>query len=311
MPLSTCGKPTSERHGHIPVHRCPGLDEAAPCARRGGIRRGVGRAPAASCATPSPATAGSRSTPRATPSSSPSRPHPERWPPQPRRPKRSRDGPIRVRIGIHTGTPLLTDEGYIGADVHKGARIAAAGHGGQVLVSAAAAALVDGAELRDLGLHRLKDLTAAERIFQARRRRPPAAQDAAPDQPAGAGYTVPGPRRRSSRSSARCSARDDVRLVTLTGPGGTGKTRLALQAVADAADHFPDGVWWVPLAAPARSGPGARVGGHGAGRRRRPGRAHRRQAPAAPARQLRAPHRRRRRSRPTAGGVPQPRHRRH
>src|SRR5919201_1265711 len=70
--------------------------------------------------------------------------------------ERLASGPIRVRIGIHTGTPLLTDEGYIGVDVHRAARIAAAGHGGQILVSASTRALVDGAALRDLGEHRLK-----------------------------------------------------------------------------------------------------------------------------------------------------------
>ena len=72
---------------------------------------------------------------------------------------------IPVRMGIHTGTPLVTAEGYIGADVHRAARIAAAGHGGQVLVSASTSALVD-EELRDLGEHRLKDLSAPERILQ-------------------------------------------------------------------------------------------------------------------------------------------------
>ena len=87
------------------------------------------------------ATAGSRSTRRATPSSSPSRLRPAPcW-----RPREARDaladGPIRVRIGLHTGTPHLTDEGYVGADVHRAARIAAAGHGGQILVSAATAQL--------------------------------------------------------------------------------------------------------------------------------------------------------------------------
>ena len=75
-------------------------------------------------------------------------------------------GPIRVRIGIHTGTPHLTDEGYVGTDVHRAARIAAAGHGGQVLVSGATAALVRAIELRDLGEHRLKDLSALEHIYQ-------------------------------------------------------------------------------------------------------------------------------------------------
>src|SRR5262249_54834827 len=75
-------------------------------------------------------------------------------------------GPIRVRMGLHTGAPIVTDEGYIGADVHRAARIAAAGHGGQVLVSAATAALLDSKGLSDLGEHRLKDLSAPERIFQ-------------------------------------------------------------------------------------------------------------------------------------------------
>ena len=75
------------------------------------------------------------------------------------------DGPIRVRMGLHTGEPRLSDEGYVGLDVHKGARIAAVGHGGQVLLSQTTRALVD-ADVRDLGLHRLKDLSAPERIYQ-------------------------------------------------------------------------------------------------------------------------------------------------
>ena len=74
-------------------------------------------------------------------------------------------GPIQVRAGLHTGTPLLTEEGYMGGDVHRAARIAAAGHGGQVLVSAATAHLVD-TELADLGEHRFKDLGAPERVYQ-------------------------------------------------------------------------------------------------------------------------------------------------
>src|SRR6478672_5913862 len=75
------------------------------------------------------------------------------------------DGPIRVRMGLHTGEPRLTEEGYVGLDVHKGARIAAVGHGGQVLLSPTTRALVD-ADVRDLGVHRLKDLSAPERIYQ-------------------------------------------------------------------------------------------------------------------------------------------------
>jgi class 3 adenylate cyclase len=74
-------------------------------------------------------------------------------------------GPIRVRMGLHTGEPRVTEEGYVGLDVHKGARIAAVGYGGQVLLSQATRALVD-MDVRDLGPHRLKDLSAPERIFQ-------------------------------------------------------------------------------------------------------------------------------------------------
>jgi class 3 adenylate cyclase len=75
-------------------------------------------------------------------------------------------GPIRIRIGIHTGTPYAAEEGYVGVDVHQAARIAAVGHGGQVLVSASTAALLGSTALRDLGEHRLKDLSAPERIYQ-------------------------------------------------------------------------------------------------------------------------------------------------
>src|SRR6266545_245122 len=75
-------------------------------------------------------------------------------------------GPIRVRMGIHTGNPHLTAEGYVGSDVHRGARIAAAGHGGQVLVSPATVALVGSEALRDLGEHRLKDFTEPISIYQ-------------------------------------------------------------------------------------------------------------------------------------------------
>jgi class 3 adenylate cyclase len=76
------------------------------------------------------------------------------------------DGPIRVRVGVHTGEPLVTEEGYVGIDVHRAARIAAAGHGGQVLVSQSTRDLAATDELRDLGRHRLKDLTSPERIYQ-------------------------------------------------------------------------------------------------------------------------------------------------
>jgi class 3 adenylate cyclase len=83
------------------------------------------------------------------------------------------DGPLRARIGIHTGEPLVTDEGYVGIDVHRAARIAAAAHGGQVVLSQTTRDLLAGAvALRELGEHRLKDLTEAERLYQVTRRRP-------------------------------------------------------------------------------------------------------------------------------------------
>ncbi len=156
-------------------------------------------------------------------------------------------GPIRIRMGLHTGTPHLTDEGYVGADVHRAARIAAAGHGDQILVSAATAALVGTDGLRDLGAHRLKDLTAAERIYQfGADEHPPIKTLHQTNLPVPATPFLG--RDRELGEISALLGRDDVRLVTLTGPGGTGKTRLALQAAAAAADHFAGGVWWVPLA---------------------------------------------------------------
>jgi predicted ATPase len=155
-------------------------------------------------------------------------------------------GPIRVRVGLHTGTPLVTEEGYVGDDVHRAARIAAAGHGGQVLVSTSTAQLV-GEELRDLGEHRFKDLSAPERVYQL---------GEASFSPLKTLHqtNLPVPqtpflgREKELAEVMSLIAREDVRLVTLTGPGGTGKTRLAAQAAGALADRFPHGVYWVPLA---------------------------------------------------------------
>jgi len=156
-------------------------------------------------------------------------------------------GPITVRIGLHTGTPLLTEEGYVGEDVHRAARIAACGHGGQVLVSTSAAALVDSDMLHDLGEHRLKDLSAPERIYQLGDREFPALKSLYRTN-----LPIPATpflgRERELTEVVALLHRDDVRLLTMTGPGGTGKTRLALQAAAEASEAYPDGVFWVPLA---------------------------------------------------------------
>jgi predicted ATPase len=151
---------------------------------------------------------------------------------------------VPVRMGVHSGTPLLADEGYVGPDVHRAARIAAAGHGRQILVSASTAALAD-AELRDLGPHRLKDLSAPERIYQLGDREfPPLKTLYQTNLPIPA-TTFLG---REKELPEVVGLLERTRLLTLTGPGGTGKTRLALQAAALAAEDYPDGVWWIPLA---------------------------------------------------------------
>jgi predicted ATPase/class 3 adenylate cyclase len=157
-------------------------------------------------------------------------------------------GPIQVRIGIHTGTPRVTEEGYVGQDVHRAARIAAAGHGGQVLVSSSTASLIDSAGLRDLGEHRLKDLAAPERIYQL-------GDEAFPPPKSLQQTNLPIPatpflgRQRELDEVTVLLGSEDARLLTLTGPAGAGKTRLALQAAAEASDHYPDGVFWAPLSA--------------------------------------------------------------
>jgi predicted ATPase/class 3 adenylate cyclase len=156
-------------------------------------------------------------------------------------------GRIGVRIGLHTGTPLVTDEGYVGPDVHRAARIAAAGHAGQVLVSASTASLVGHEGLRDLGDHRFKDLSAAERVYQLGDGEFPALKSLhRTNLPVPATPFVG--RKDELAEIAGLLERKNLPLVTLTGPGGTGKTRLALQAAAEAAEDYPDGITWVPLA---------------------------------------------------------------
>ena len=161
------------------------------------------------------------------------------------------DGPIRLRMGVHTGEPLITDEGYVGLDVHRAARICSAGHGDQILVSETTARLVDVADLRDLGEHRLKDLSAPQRLYQLGDGEfPPLKalyETNLPPQP-----TSFIGRERELGEVIECVRRS--RLVTLTGPGGSGKTRLALHAAAELAGEYEDGIWFVPLAAVEEGG---------------------------------------------------------
>jgi predicted ATPase len=156
------------------------------------------------------------------------------------------DGPVRVRMGLHTGEPTVTEEGYVGMAVHHGARVMAAGHGGQVLLSQATRDLLDPRfAVRDLGEHRLKDLSAPQRLYQLGEGEfPPLKtlhQTNLPFQ------TTPLIGRERELDELAAALREH-RLVTLVGPGGTGKTRLALHAAAHAVEAFEHGVWWVPLA---------------------------------------------------------------
>jgi class 3 adenylate cyclase len=168
------------------------------------------------------------------------------------------DGPLRVRMGLHTGEPIIVADSYAGLDVHRAARICSAGHGGQVLLSQATCELVagglpPGVELRELGEHRLKDITGPLRLFQLVISGLPSSfpslrtLDAHP-------LKLPTPLTRfigRQPELADVSAslqRDEVRLLTLTGPGGTGKTRLAIQVAAELSELFPDGVAFVGLA---------------------------------------------------------------
>ena len=163
-------------------------------------------------------------------------------------------GPILVRMGLHTGEPLVTEEGYVGMDVHRAARIAAAGHGGQTVVSQTTYDLAGPDGIHDLGEHRLKDLSAPERIFQfGDGEFPPLRTLYQTNLPIPATPFLG--RERELVEVAELLSRKEVRLVTLTGAGGSGKTRLALQAVAAGAEDYPQGVWWVPLA-PVRDAAG-------------------------------------------------------
>jgi predicted ATPase/class 3 adenylate cyclase len=155
-------------------------------------------------------------------------------------------GPIKVRMGLHTGTPLLTAEGYIGTDVHRAARIGAAGYGGQVVVSAATVELTGTEGLRDLGEHRLKDFNEPMPLFQIGDERfPPLKTISNTNLPRPASSFVG---RDTEVAEVVAHLRDGARLLTLTGPGGSGKTRLAIEVAATLVTEFKAGVFWVDLA---------------------------------------------------------------
>ena len=168
------------------------------------------------------------------------------------------DGAVRVRMGLHTGEPARTRGEYVGLDVHRAARLCAAGHGGQLLISRTTFDLVE-RELpadvtpRDLGEHYLKDLTRAERVIQlvigglAADFPPLRGLDSRPNNLPRQRTVLLG-REAEVAAVVELLQRDATTLLTLTGPGGTGKTRLALQVAVEALDAFPDGAFLVDLA---------------------------------------------------------------
>ena len=153
-------------------------------------------------------------------------------------------GPVRVRMGLHTGEPLLAEGGYVGMDVHQGARIAAAAHGAQIIASARARAAA-GAEFRDLGMHRLKDFDEPVRLYQVNEGEfPPVRSLNVTNLPSPASPLIG----REQEVGDVAGLTSTSRLVTLTGAGGCGKTRLALQVATELVGRFQDGVFWVSLA---------------------------------------------------------------
>jgi predicted ATPase/class 3 adenylate cyclase len=163
---------------------------------------------------------------------------------------------VRVRMGVHTGEASRAGTEYVGLDVHRAARIAAAAHGGQVLLSEstsqlAAGALPGGVRLADKGEHRLKDLDRPEHLYELVIDDLPA--DFPPIRSVSMRFAILPPQLtgfigRESEVERIRGLIDGTRFLTLTGPGGTGKTRLAIQAAQVMADAFPDGVAFVPLA---------------------------------------------------------------
>ena len=163
-------------------------------------------------------------------------------------------GPIQVRVGLHTGIPLLTNEGYVGDDVHFAARVAASGHGGQVVVSSTTAVLIEPSasepqalSLVNLGEHRLKDIADPVPIFQLGDGSfPPLKTISNTNLPRPASSFVG---REAEVAEVVSRIKRGARLVTLTGPGGTGKTRLAIEAASSLLPEYKAGVFWVGLSA--------------------------------------------------------------
>jgi predicted ATPase/class 3 adenylate cyclase len=182
----------------------------------------------------------------------------EAWPP---------DAEVRVRMGLNAGEAMKAGEGFVGLAINRAARIAAVGHGGQIVVSEVVRGLVgpdlpEGVSLRGLGTHRLKDLGEPQPLLQveadglAREFPPLRSLDARPNNLPTQLTSFVGRERELAEAGTLLAA---SRLVTLTGPGGTGKTRLSLQVAANAAEDFPDGIFFVgletvrePILVPAR-----------------------------------------------------------
>ena len=155
------------------------------------------------------------------------------------------DGPVRIRVGVHTGEPLLDPPKYVGPDVHKAARIMSAAHGGQVLLSGATRELV-AEDVLDLGRHRLKDFPEPVSLYQLGPDRfPPLRTISNTNLPVPLSSFVG--REHEVTEVVSLIQDEAARLVTLAGPGGTGKTRLALEAAGELVSEFGAGVFWIGL----------------------------------------------------------------
>ncbi len=156
-------------------------------------------------------------------------------------------GPVRVRMGLHTGAPTVAHEGYVGVDVHRGARVAALAHGGQILISPPTASLLDGEHLEDLGAHRLKDFDGATRLFQL-------GGGTFPPLRTPGSVELPTPptrflgRERELYDAVSSWVAHTPRVLTIVGPGGTGKTRFAIELARLLADEADGATLFVPFA---------------------------------------------------------------